>query len=118
MLSETPEDLETAEGAQDAMVIGELRNLMEDKKVYREEGITIHALADKLKVREYRLRRLINGHLGYRSLSPFNKAFKEINGMTPTEYRNSRLAVKSPPVETKALPLGRNIYLHIEAISL
>jgi AraC-like DNA-binding protein len=25
---------------------------------------------------------------GYRSLSPFNKAFKEIKGMTPTEYRH------------------------------
>lgn len=100
--------------------------LMEEQKIYREEGFTIRRLADKLNVREYRLRRLINGHLGYRnfnsflnlyrieevarqlvepetrhlpvlsialdmgyrSLSPFNKAFKEIKGMTPTEYRN------------------------------
>jgi len=27
---------------------------------------------------------------GYRSMSPFNKAFKEIKGMTPTEYRNQK----------------------------
>ena len=26
--------------------------------------------------------------MGYRSLSPFNKAFKDIMGMTPSEYRN------------------------------
>ena len=99
------------------------------QKVYREEGVTIRELADKLDIREYRLRRLINGHLGYRnfnsflnhyrieevalrlvapetrhlpvlsialdvgyrSLSPFNKAFKEIKGMTPIEYRNRSL---------------------------
>ena len=29
--------------------------------------------------------------LGYRSLSPFNKAFKEITGATPTEYRRAQL---------------------------
>ena len=29
--------------------------------------------------------------MGYRSLSPFNKAFKEIKGMTPTEFRNLHL---------------------------
>jgi len=104
----------------------QLRKLMEKEKIFREEGITIRRLADRMKIREYRLRRLINGHLGhrnfnsflnryrieevarqlvapetrhlpvlsialdmgYRSLSPFNKAFKEIKGMTPTEYRS------------------------------
>lgn len=30
--------------------------------------------------------------LGYRSLGPFNRAFKEQTGMTPTAYRRSRLA--------------------------
>ncbi len=29
--------------------------------------------------------------LGYRSLSPFNRAFKEITGVTPTEYRRMQL---------------------------
>ncbi len=133
--SQTPEDLETEEGAQGTRVIDELRHLMVEKKVYREEGVTIRELANQLNVREYHLRRLINGHLGYRnfnsflnhyrieevarllvapetrhlpvlsialdmgyrSLSPFNKAFKEIKGMTPTEYRNHRLAVKGAP---------------------
>jgi AraC-like DNA-binding protein len=33
--------------------------------------------------------------MGYRSLSPFNKAFREIKGMTPTEYR-SRYAPRLP----------------------
>jgi AraC-like DNA-binding protein len=124
--SDTPEDVEAQEGAQGAFVVVELKRLMEEEKTYREEGITIRRLAEKLNVREHQLRRLINGHLGYRnfnsflnlyrieevarqlvapetrhlpvlsialdmgyrSLSPFNKAFKEIKGMTPTDYRN------------------------------
>jgi len=123
--SQTPEEVNAEEGTHGAVVIDELRRLMVEEKVYREEGFTIRRLADKLNIREYQLRRLINGHLGfrnfnsflnqyrieevarqlvapetrhlpvlsialdmgYRSLSPFNKAFKEIKGMTPTEFR-------------------------------
>jgi AraC-like DNA-binding protein len=124
--SETPEEVEAAEGINGTAVIGELERLMGEEKIFREEDFTIRRLADRLEVKEYRLRRLINGHLGYRnfnlflnryrieevarqlvgpetrhlpvlsialdngyrSLSPFNKAFKEIKGMTPTEYRS------------------------------
>jgi AraC-like DNA-binding protein len=123
--SQTPEEVSVEDGAHGAVVIDELKQLMVVEKVYREEGFTIRRLADKLHIREYQLRRLINGHLGfrnfnsflnqyrieevarqlvapetrhlpvlsialdmgYRSLSPFNKAFKEIKGMTPTEWR-------------------------------
>jgi AraC-like DNA-binding protein len=38
--------------------------------------------------------------VGYRSLGPFNKAFKELTGLTPTEFRTARLAeaaVTAPP---------------------
>ena len=123
--SKTPEEVDAEEGAQGTAVVGKLQRLMGKEKIYCEEGFTIRRLADELGVKEYRLRRLINGHLGYRnfnhflneyrieevarqligpqtrhlpvlsialdngyqSLSPFNKAFKEIKGMTPTEYR-------------------------------
>ena len=135
--SETPENLEAEAGTQGAMILDDLRRLMEQEKAYRQDGITIGDLADKLNVREYLLRRLINGHLGYRnfnsflnhyrieevarqlvapetrhlpvlsialdmgyrSLSPFNKAFKEIKGMTPTEYRVHRISEKAGPEE-------------------
>jgi AraC-like DNA-binding protein len=124
--SETAAEVDEAEGGQGSEVIAELQRLMGQEQVFREEGFTIRRLAERLNVKEYRLRRLINGHLGYRnfnrflnhyrveevarrlvsaetrhlpvlsialdmgyrSLSPFNKAFKEIKGMTPTEYRN------------------------------
>lgn len=102
-----------------------LMQLFQDEQAYREEGLTIGRLADRLAVPEYRLRRLINGglgyrnfndflnrfriqaacellldpagkqtpvvriamDLGYRSLASFNKAFRELTGKTPTEFR-------------------------------
>jgi AraC-like DNA-binding protein len=114
----------------DHLILNSLLAALEKEKLYREEALTITALAERLAVQEYRLRRLINRHLGYRnfnaflnhyrieeariqladiamaripvltiamnlgyrSLSPFNRSFKEITGVTPTEYRRSRLA--------------------------
>ncbi|MES9976499.1 MAG: helix-turn-helix transcriptional regulator [Candidatus Thiodiazotropha sp.] len=106
--------------------IEELERLMVEKRLFCEEGLTIGRLAERLEMKEYILRRMINGHLGYRnynqflnryrieeaaklllapetrhlpvlsialdvgyrSLTVFNKAFKEIMNMTPTEFRN------------------------------
>ncbi|MBR0791018.1 AraC family transcriptional regulator [Bradyrhizobium manausense] len=114
-----------AEGAADQKLIDALMRLMADERIYRQENITIGALAGRLKIPEYRLRRLINQRLGYRnfnvflnnhrieeakaaladptqaevpvitiamdagfqSLGPFNRAFKAVTGVTPTEYR-------------------------------
>ncbi|NWG72603.1 MAG: helix-turn-helix domain-containing protein [Parvularculaceae bacterium] len=97
--------------------------------VWREEGLTVPALAEKVGVPEHQLRQLINGQLGHRnfsaflnawrlpaaqalladpdaarkqvlqialevgfgSIAPFNRAFKEATGETPTEYRRRRL---------------------------
>jgi len=119
------------------VIIQELQRMMGEEKIYCQEGLTIRRLADELNVKEYKLRRAINGYLGYRnfnqflnlyrveeaarqltaprtrhlpvisialdvgyqSLTPFNKAFKEIKGMTPTEYRNRNIptvAVSDP----------------------
>lgn len=106
-----------------------LQALMEIQKVYKNEGLTIGQLAELMNEQEYRLRRLINGQLGFRnfndflnqyrvkeacqvlsdpnqsrktileiaydlgyqSIGPFNKAFKELQGVTPTAYRKSRI---------------------------
>ncbi len=114
-----------AEDAADQKLIDALMRLMADERIYRQENITIGALAHRLKIPEYRLRRLINQRLGYRnfnvflnnhrieearaaladpaqaevpvitiamdagfqSLGPFNRAFKAVTGVTPTEYR-------------------------------
>lgn len=105
------------------------RKIFEDEKVYREHGLTIANLAAKLDLPEYRLRALINKHLGYRnfnallheyrikdacemlseakqrnlpvltialtvgyqSITPFNNAFRQSKGVTPTEFRKKAL---------------------------
>ena len=99
------------------------------ERPYRTEGLTIAALAAQLGEQEYRLRRLINGELGFRnfndflnqyrindacetlsdpaqirktileiaydlgyqSIGPFNKAFRDLKGVTPTVYRKSQI---------------------------
>lgn len=97
--------------------------------VWKEEGLTVVALAGKVGVPEHQLRALINGQLGFRnfaaflnerriaaarealadpaqarrqilqialdvgygSIAPFNRAFKEATGRTPTEFRKAAL---------------------------
>ncbi|TGK36398.1 AraC family transcriptional regulator [Leptospira gomenensis] len=112
-----------------------LIDAFEKGKLYRSEGLTIRILAEELQVHEYKLRRLINGNLGFRnfndflnryriqeaceilldpskdeipviriamdlgyqSLGPFNRAFKELTSVTPTEYRKNRTDRKINP---------------------
>ncbi|WP_259261246.1 MULTISPECIES: helix-turn-helix domain-containing protein [Bradyrhizobium] len=116
--------------AADQKRIDALMRLMADERIYRQENITIGVLAGRLKIPEYRLRRLINQRLGYRnfnvflnnhrieeakaaladpaqaevpvitiamdagfqSLGPFNRAFKAVTGVTPTEYRRLKVS--------------------------
>lgn len=118
-----------AEDAADQKLVDALMRLMADERIYRQENITIGALAGRLRIPEYRLRRLINQRLGYRnfnvflnnhrieeakaaladpaqaevpvitiamdagfqSLGPFNRAFKAVTGVTPTEYRRLKV---------------------------
>jgi AraC-like DNA-binding protein len=114
----------------DPQLSAKLQDLMEQQKVYKKEGLTIGQLAELMNEQEYRLRRLINGQLGFRnfndflnqyrvneaceilsdpgqtkktileiaydlgyqSIGPFNKAFKDLKGTTPTAYRKSQIA--------------------------
>lgn len=114
--------------APDADLVRRLRDHMEQEKAWRDELFSIAKLAPALGLQEYRLRRLINGELGYRnfigflndyrlaevcaalddpaqdavpistialdagfgSLGPFNRAFRDAKGMTPSEYRTRR----------------------------
>lgn len=106
-----------------------LRAVMADERAYRAEGFSIAALAARLGEPEYRVRRAINGEMGYRnftaflnsfrldevrgalgdpdqrevpiltialdagfgSLGPFNRAFRDAEDMTPSEYRTRAL---------------------------
>ena len=106
-----------------------LRHVMGHDRAYRAEGFSLTALAQVLGEPEYRVRRAINGELGFRnftaflnsyrlaevkaaladpaqrevpiltiaidagfgSLGPFNRAFREAEGMTPSEWRSKSL---------------------------
>lgn len=61
---------------QDVALLEPLRRLMVDAKAYREEGLSITSLSQKLGVQEYRLRRLINGQLGHRNFSAFVNGYR------------------------------------------
>ena len=105
--------------------VARIRAAFESERIYRRMGLTVAALAEHLKIPEYRLRSLIHGDLGYRnfntllhhyrvtevsealadparddtpvltlalsagyqSITPFNRAFRALKGMTPTEFR-------------------------------
>jgi AraC-like DNA-binding protein len=57
--------------AADQKLVDALLRLMADERIYRLENLTIGTLATKLGIPEYRLRRLINQHLGYRNFHTF-----------------------------------------------
>ena len=121
----TPDTAALDLAAADAGVLKRLARAMDEDEIWRHEDLSIRSLADHLALPEHRLRRLINGDLGYRnfaafvnarrieaakaaladpaqgrrpisamafelgfgSLGPFNRAFRDVTGMSPTEWR-------------------------------
>jgi AraC-like DNA-binding protein len=62
--------------AQEEALLARLRALMEDDKVYRQEGFGAATLVAALDVPEYRLRRLINHRLGHRNFPSFVNGYR------------------------------------------
>ncbi|MBR0757166.1 helix-turn-helix transcriptional regulator [Bradyrhizobium jicamae] len=60
-----------ADDTADQKLIDALMRLMADERIYRQDNITIGTLATRLRIPEYRLRRLINQRLGYRNFNVF-----------------------------------------------
>jgi AraC-like DNA-binding protein len=114
----------------DQPLLARLQHALDGEEVWREEGLTISALATRLGAPEHHLRRLVNEGLGYRnfvafvnerriaaakqalsdpqkarttiatvayevgfgSLGPFNRVFRETTGQTPTAWRKAAQA--------------------------
>ena len=55
----------------DQGLVAALERLMGTERAYRQDGLTIGVLAQRLGLPEYRLRRLINQALGYRNFNSF-----------------------------------------------
>jgi len=116
--------LPVAKKTYDDHLLGRLQ-LQMDEGIWRQEGLTVGALAARLQVPEHQVRRAINGGLGYRnfsafvnerrieeacialadseraatsilsiafevgfsSIGPFNRAFRQIKGVSPGDFR-------------------------------
>ena len=60
----------------EAALLESLRRELEENRAYREEALSIAALASRLGIPEYRLRRLINQRLGHRNFSAFLNGYR------------------------------------------
>jgi AraC-like DNA-binding protein len=125
--------------AADRLTLEKLAEVMDKGAAWKDEGLTIGTLAEKVGVPEHRLRRLINDNLGHRnfaafvntrrieaakqaladpaqarttvaaiafdlgfaSLGPFNRAFKDATGRTPTQWRRDALGAAADTGEPK-----------------
>jgi AraC-like DNA-binding protein len=92
----------TAIDGEERALLDRLQLLMENDRIYREEGLGVAMLASRLKIPEYRLRRLINQRLGHRNFTSF------VNGYRLAE---AMLALADPiqkhvPILTIALDAG------------
>ena len=123
------EEKREPENDSNSPIASKIQKLLTEEKIYRTEGLTIGQLAEIMKEQEYRVRRTINGQLGFRnfndflnqyrvqeactilqdpersnltileiayslgyqSIGPFNKAFKDQTGLTPTLFRKQKL---------------------------
>jgi len=57
--------------ATDPMVLGRLKKVMEEDGVFRQEGLTIRILAERVGSPEHKLRQLINSELGFKNFNAF-----------------------------------------------
>jgi AraC-like DNA-binding protein len=70
----SPAQIETLSAAQ-SVLKATLSKVMSEG-AFRQSGLTIRALADQLGSPEHQLRKLINGHLGYRNFSAFLNSYR------------------------------------------
>lgn len=97
----------TATGArlsnsEDTKTAERLDQLMRIERAYREEGLSIASLALKVGVPEYKLRRLINQHLGHRNFAAFLNQWR----LADAKQGLADPSQREVPVSTIALDAG------------
>jgi len=83
-------------------LLDRLQHLMGEERIYREEGLGIAALAGRLGLPEYRLRRLINQRLGHRNFTSFVNGYR----LAETIAALSDASQAQVPILTIALDAG------------
>ena len=66
----------TPDDPREAALLAALSRQLNENRAYREEGLSMAALASRLGVPEYRLRRLINQRLGFRNFNAFLNSYR------------------------------------------
>lgn len=87
---------------EDTKAAERLDHLMRSERLYRDESLSIGALALKLGVPEYRLRRLINRHLGHRNFNAYLNGWR----LADAKQALSDQAQREVPISTIALDAG------------
>ena len=82
--------------------LARLRGFMEVEKVYRDPDLTVGALAARVGVAEYALRRLIHDHLGHRNFASFVNEYR----LQEVRQRLQDPGLVRRPVLTLALEAG------------
>jgi AraC-like DNA-binding protein len=82
--------------------LARLRGFMENEKVYRDPDLTVGALATRVGVPEYALRRLIHDHLGHRNFAGFVNEYR----LQEVRERLRDPSLARRPVLTLALEAG------------
>ncbi|MDH3640831.1 MAG: AraC family transcriptional regulator [Gammaproteobacteria bacterium] len=95
-----PAPIETPAPAFDDPLLIELQRLMADERVYAEHDLRIASLAERLSIPEHKLRRTINGKLGYRNFNQY------VNGYRIDEAARRLLSEPGLPVLSIALDVG------------
>ena len=88
--------------ADDSLLLGRLDSDMRHERLYRQDGLTITAVAARLGVPEYRLRRAINQGLGARNFNAYLNGFR----LAEAEEALADPAQRDVPILTIAMDAG------------
>ncbi len=74
--SQTTKQTSRALTQEEERLLERVRQLVEVECIYRTDGLSIRVLAENLKTDEYKVRRVINGGLGYRNFSAYLNCYR------------------------------------------
>jgi AraC-like DNA-binding protein len=84
---------------EDQALVDRLEQEMKVARAYRQEGLTIGDLANRVGVSEHKLRRVINGSLGYRNFARFVNGYRLDEAKARLADADERLPILSIALE-------------------
>lgn len=97
--SKKPRKNGRSNGGVDPSLLADIKQTMEEGKLYTQTGLTIAELAKSLSIQEYKLRRIINQQMRFRNFNQFLNNYRIEDACT-------RLRETNTPISTIALDVG------------